>query len=87
MPRSRKDLLGRKFGSLTVLGGYINERDGSERLLLCRCDCGKDCYSTHSLLLTHRMWCCWACQRAAELQAIREGIREAALNRLFDHVY
>ena len=47
----KKDLLGKKFGKLTVIG-YTNENRHGSALWKCLCDCGNICYATTEGLRT-----------------------------------
>jgi len=54
---SRKDIIGKKFGKLTVLS-YLYSNNRGERVHLCKCDCGNTCEVVTSKLISgHTMSC------------------------------
>ena len=44
-----KDVIGKKFGKLTVIGDHSNGKGTNTRMLVCRCECGSviEVYSTN----------------------------------------
>lgn len=53
----RKDMSGRRFGKLTVLG-YVGRNKFDHHLWLCRCDCGNETLKTTSSLNSGRTVAC-----------------------------
>lgn len=61
------DLIGQKFGKLTVIGNVPKEqRKNQQYAWLCRCDCGKEVVSTANKL-THGIQVSCGCQKAERI--------------------
>lgn len=67
--KNRKDILGRRFGKLTVTG-RLDEKKGSNYMWLCRCDCGREIKATANSLLSGNTKSC-GCRR---VDAIRQTV-------------
>lgn len=67
MARTGRDLTGKKFGKLTVLGFGGYEQNKRQRVAMwnCHCDCGNDCQVEGYLLSSGRRKSCGCIRRAA----------------------
>ena len=76
-----KNLVGQRFGYLTVLEA-TNERSGGSIIWKCICDCGKECYiPTSNLSRKHTQSC--GCKTAA---LIGEALHLDLLNKKFNQL-
>ena len=76
-----KNLVGQRFGYLTVLEA-TNERSGGSIIWKCICDCGKECYiPTSNLSRKHTQSC--GCKTAT---LIGEALHLDLLNKKFNQL-
>lgn len=80
------DIVGRKFGSLTVLDDFIrkNVKHGTKILWKCRCDCGYERYYFRNAIIRRSVMYCDECRpkgvRNTSLYHIYHGILQRCYN-------
>lgn len=89
-----KDLIGQKFGKLTVIGRVPKEeRKNPQYIWICKCDCGNEVISTANKL-THGIQVSCGCQKAERIGNLNRkykntdkhlyGVYKAMINRCID---
>lgn len=82
----KRDLVGRKFGSLTVLDSYISEKckHGTRIYWLCRCNCGYKKYVERNSIRSKTANYCEMCRpigiRHTKLYHIYHGMKQRCYN-------
>lgn len=81
-----KNLIGQRFGRLTVIAQTKCSKNGNARWL-CKCDCGntKD-IASESLKRGHTKSCGCLCQEATKARAIIHGGRDTRLYRIWHNM-
>lgn len=80
------DLVGKKFGSLTVLPDHISvsNKHGTKIKFKCRCDCGEEDYYYRESLLNRKVNYCKKCRpngiRHSKLYHVYHGIKQRCYN-------
>lgn len=82
----KKDIVGKKFRSLTVLDDYIRkpQKHGTIILFKCRCDCGFEKYYSRHAILRRKVCYCEKCRpagiRHSRLYHVYHGIKQRCYN-------
>ncbi len=81
-----KDIVGKKYGSLTVMDDFIRvyTKYGTKIKFLCRCDCGCEAYYYRDSLQRRKVKYCKKCRpigiRHSKLYHIYHGIKQRCYN-------
>lgn len=85
----KRDIVGKRFGSLTVLDAYIQVPRGDKQCSytkwLCRCDCGAERYVCRNQILNNKTHYCPTCRpkgrRNEKLYHVYYGIKQRCNNQ------
>lgn len=82
----KRDIVGKKYGSLTVLDDYIRKyvTKGTNIYWKCRCDCGFEKYYERGSILRRKVTYCEKCRppgiRHSKLYHVYHGIKQRCYN-------